>query len=113
LRTVWRLQTDVERWPSWQPSVTSAERVGHGPLRAGSAFRWATPIPPGPATPATELEITSTVGQLRRHACLRWTGPQVDANVPTATELLRGSLEGWLRDLKTAAEARTHDRQRH
>ncbi|MEU2435638.1 SRPBCC family protein [Streptomyces rubradiris] len=140
LRTVWRLQTDVERWPSWQPSVTTAERLGHGPLRAGSAFRWTVPVPPNPATPATELEITSTVGQLRHHSCVRWTGPavgeglridgvhvwdftateggvrvrteethagpQVDADVPTASELLRRSLEAWLRDLKTAAEGR-------
>lgn len=140
LRTVWRLQTDVERRPSWQPSVMTAERLGHGRLRAGSAFRWTTPVPPNPATPATELEITSTVGQLRHHSCLRWTGPavgeglridgvhvwtftatgngvrvcteetlsgaQVDADVPTASELLRASLEAWLRDLRTAAEAR-------
>lgn len=137
---MWRLQTDVERRPSWQPSVMTAERLGHARLRAGSAFRWTTPVPPNPATPATELEITSTVGQLRHHSCLRWTGPavgeglridgvhvwtftatgdgvrvrteethsgaQVDADVPTASELLRASLEAWLSDLKTAAEAR-------
>nr|WSW49633.1 SRPBCC family protein [Streptomyces sp. NBC_01001] len=141
LRTVWKLQTDIERWPSWQAPVTTAERLDHGPLRPGSAFRWTTPVPPNP-TPATSLEITSTVEQLRQHSCVRWTGPatgeglhidgvhvwnftaipggvrvsteethtgpQVDADVPTATAILRQGLEAWLNDLKATAEARTH-----
>ncbi|WP_371097462.1 SRPBCC family protein [Streptomyces sanglieri] len=140
LRTVWKLQTDVARWPSWQAAVKTAERLDHGPLRKGSAFRWTTPIPPNPATPATELDITSTVEQIGPGSCIRWTGPaigeglridgvhvwnftaveggvrvnteethtgaQVDADVPTATEILRQGLEAWLHDLKTAAEAR-------
>ncbi|MEV7557808.1 SRPBCC family protein [Streptomyces sp. NPDC089795] len=142
LRTVWNLQTDVERRPSWQAPVTTAERLDGGPLRPGSAFRWTTPVPPNP-TPATSLEITSTVEQLGHHTCIRWTGPatgeglhidgvhvwnfartrdggvrvsteethtgpQVDADVPTATAILRQGLEGWLSDLKVTAEARTH-----
>ncbi|MFI9209202.1 SRPBCC family protein [Streptomyces sp. NPDC053253] len=139
LRTIWKLQTDVERWPSWQGPVENVERLGHGPLRRGSAFRWTLPIPPDPSTPATSLEITSTVRQIKRHACIRWTGPaigeglridgvhvwnftevrggvrvsteethtgpQVEADVPTANMLLREGLEAWLRDLKAAAEA--------
>ncbi|MFF4099029.1 SRPBCC family protein [Streptomyces sp. NPDC001903] len=144
LRTVWKLQTDIGHWPSWQAPVTTAERLDHGPLRPGSAFRWTTPVPPNP-TPATSLEITSTVEQLRRHSCIRWTGPatgeglhidgvhvwnftetrdgvrvsteethtgpQVDADVPTATAVLRQGLEGWLNDLKATAEARTRHHQ--
>ncbi|MGW8327018.1 SRPBCC family protein [Streptomyces sp. NPDC055897] len=140
LSTIWKLQTDVRRWPSWQAPVATVERLYHGPLRPGAAFRWTTPVPANPATPATTLTITSTVQQMKHNACIRWTGPadaqglhidgvhvwnfikvkggvlvrteethtgpQVDANVPAATELLSGGLEGWLRDLKTAAEAR-------
>ncbi|WP_327281468.1 MULTISPECIES: SRPBCC family protein [unclassified Streptomyces] len=143
LRTVWKLQTDVERWPSWQAPVTSSERLDHGPLRQGSAFRWTTPVPPNP-TPATSLEITSTVAQLRHDSCIRWTGPaigeglhidgvhvwtftetpggvrvsteethtgpQVDADVATATAMLRQGLEAWLNDLKATAEAHAHQR---
>ncbi|KAA6212131.1 polyketide cyclase /reductase [Streptomyces albofaciens JCM 4342] len=77
LSTIWKLQTDVERWPSWQSPVETAERLDHGPLRQGSAFRWATPAPATPTTPATTLEITSTVEQLKRNSCIRWTGPAI------------------------------------
>ncbi|WP_097990325.1 SRPBCC family protein [Streptomyces sp. f51] len=77
LSTVWKLQTDVERWPDWQTHVTSTDRLDHGPFRPGSAFRWTTPVPPNPATPATSLDITSTVRQVERGSCIRWTGPAV------------------------------------
>ncbi|MFF2020710.1 SRPBCC family protein [Streptomyces sp. NPDC058171] len=81
LRTVWKLQTDVERWPSWQPHLTGVDRLDDGPFRTGSAFRWTVPVPPNPVTPATELDITSTVEQVRRHSCIRWTGPAVGEGV--------------------------------
>ncbi|MFI1972207.1 SRPBCC family protein [Streptomyces cinnamoneus] len=81
LHTVWKLQTDVERWPSWQGAVTAVERLDHGPFRKGSAFRWTTPVPPNPTTPATSLENTSTVRQLRHNSCIRWTGPAVGEGV--------------------------------
>ncbi|MEV7640468.1 SRPBCC family protein [Streptomyces rubiginosohelvolus] len=77
LSTVWKLQTDVEHWPGWQTHVTSMDRLDHGPFRPGSAFRWTTPVPPNPATPATSLDITSTVRQVERGSCIRWTGPAV------------------------------------
>ncbi|MGQ4452371.1 SRPBCC family protein [Streptomyces griseus] len=77
LSTVWKLQTEVERWPDWQTHVTGMDRLDHGPFRPGSAFRWTTPVPPNPATPATSLDITSTVGQLKHGSCIRWTGPAV------------------------------------
>ncbi|MFJ4842054.1 SRPBCC family protein [Streptomyces sp. NPDC088746] len=75
LSTVFRAQTDVEQWPSWQDAVLTSERLDSGPLRAGSSFRWTTPVPATPSTPATTLEITSTVQQLQRDRCVRWTGP--------------------------------------
>ncbi|CAM5532378.1 SRPBCC family protein [Streptomyces aurantiogriseus] len=77
LSTVWKLQTDVERWPAWQPPVTTAERLDAGRLRKGSQFRWTTPAPATPTTPATTLEITSTVRELKSRQCVLWSGPAV------------------------------------
>jgi uncharacterized membrane protein len=77
LGKVWRLHTDVAGWPSWQPAVTSARQLDPGPLRPGSRFRWTTPAPATPTTPATTLVITSTVGQVKPGRCVRWTGPAI------------------------------------
>ncbi|MEV0299234.1 SRPBCC family protein [Nocardia sp. NPDC050710] len=77
LDTIWNLQADVERWPSWQKAVTSMKRLDSGPLQADSQFRWTTPAPATATTPATTLTITSTVHQLEPGRCIRWSGPAV------------------------------------
>ncbi|MET9339159.1 SRPBCC family protein [Nonomuraea sp. NPDC003804] len=77
LSTIWKLQTDVEGWPAWQKPVTSMKRLDPGPLRKNSRFRWTTPVPATPVSAPTTLVITSTVRQLRHHACIRWTGPAI------------------------------------
>lgn len=77
LSTVWAVQTDVKRWPSWQQAVTSAKRLDRGPLRRNSQFRWTSSVPETPVSPPTTLVITSTVRQLQHQACIRWTGPAV------------------------------------
>ncbi|MGW4774414.1 SRPBCC family protein [Nocardia sp. NPDC004278] len=77
LSTIWELQSDVERWPSWQQPVTSMKRLDQGPLRAGSQFRWTTPVPASPTTPATTLTITSSVQQMQQSNCIRWSGPAI------------------------------------
>ncbi|MEV0032477.1 SRPBCC family protein [Nocardia sp. NPDC050793] len=77
LDTIWNLQTDVERWPSWQQPVTSNKRLDSGPLQPGSQFRWTTPVPATATTPATTLTITSTVQQIQPQQCIRWSGPAI------------------------------------
>ena len=125
LRTVWRLQTDVDNWPSWQPGVSSAHVGTPGRLRVGSEFRWLV----------EGLDVTSTVMQIepeRRivwggpgsgitavhvwtftphrdgvhvHTEESWSGTPVEADVPGAQAALDASLDGWLHNLKNAAEA--------
>jgi hypothetical protein len=75
--TAWKVQTDVAGWPAWQAAVTSVKRLDPGPLRPGSRFRWTTPAPATPSSPATTLVITSTVGQVQAERCIRWTGPAI------------------------------------
>lgn len=77
LRTIWNLQTDVERWPRWQKPVATMKRLDKGPFRKHSQFRWTTPVPATPVSPPTTLVITSTVKQLKKDRCIRWTGPAI------------------------------------
>ncbi|RSM62793.1 polyketide cyclase /reductase [Amycolatopsis sp. WAC 01376] len=108
LRTVWNLQTDVEAWPSWQNPVlpVTMKRLDHGPFRKHSRFQRTIPVPPGMPYPPGDVTIVSTVRQLQPGKCIRWTGPQVDKDVPNSTEMLGQGLEIWLNDLKTAAGKR-------
>lgn len=54
--TVWKVMHDVERWPEWTPSVTSAELLDSGPLTVGSRVRMKQPKLPASELTVTELE---------------------------------------------------------
>jgi hypothetical protein len=59
---VWELVAGIDRWPSWNPDVRSAEL--QGPLAPGSTFRWKA----GPGT------IVSTLRHVDRPREIGWTG---------------------------------------
>jgi hypothetical protein len=77
LDAVWALQTHMDEWKAWQSAISTIDRLDDGPLRAGSQFRWTTPIPETPLGPATTLDITSTLSHVDDRSCLRWSGPAV------------------------------------
>jgi uncharacterized protein YndB with AHSA1/START domain len=52
---LWALLVDVESWPTWTKSVTSARRIDEGPLRRGSRVRIKQPRMPGMTWQVTEL----------------------------------------------------------
>ncbi|WP_052398032.1 SRPBCC family protein [Streptomyces sp. NRRL F-5123] len=125
LVTVWKVQTDVENWPAWQPNVTSLVKDTPGALRPGSVFRWAT----------EGLDITSTVKEVEHDTCLAWGGPAqginaihvwtftpvkggvlvrteeswtgapVVANTAVLQKALDNSLQNWVNNLKRTSES--------
>jgi hypothetical protein len=54
--TVWTVTVDVERWPEWSPTVTSAQPVGGGPLRLGIEVRVRQPLQPAAMWVVVALE---------------------------------------------------------
>ena len=124
LRTVWRLQTDVANWPSWQPGVSFVHVETPGRLRVGSEFRWLVEgldvtstvmqIEPerrivwgGPGSGITAVHVwtfTPTRNGVHVHTEESWSGAPVEADVPGAQAALDGSLDAWLHNLKNAAE---------
>jgi uncharacterized membrane protein len=91
---VWTAQADLERWPEWQPDVSSVTLTGE--LAVESVFRWK----------AKGVNITSTLGVVEPNRRIGWTGrsigmravhiwafePQGDATRVICEE----SLSGWI-----------------
>ena len=93
VETVWRVLTELEQWPSWNPDVTSM--TVDGPLARGTVFRWKA----GPRTivstiervepPRTVVWSGKTLGVKATHA---WHFEQVGEKTHVLTEeALRGS----------------------
>jgi uncharacterized protein YndB with AHSA1/START domain len=123
LPVVWRLQTDIDRWPTWQQNVTEATLSG--PLAVGSTFHWQTHGLPvdstiteihpqrrivwgGPALGIDGVHVwtfTPTRHGVRVHTTESWDGPPIAVDPEAAKATLTGSLNAWLADLKTTAES--------
>lgn len=54
--TVWRLTTEVERWPELLAAITSLERLDAGPLTVGSTARIKQPGQPRRTWTVTEMD---------------------------------------------------------
>jgi uncharacterized protein YndB with AHSA1/START domain len=91
---VWDVLTDFDRWPTWNPDVSSM--TFGGDVVEGAEFRWKA----GPTT------ITSTIRRIERPRLIGWTGrtlgtravhvyrlePRNGATLVTTAE----SFNGWL-----------------
>jgi hypothetical protein len=106
--TVWRVMRDVEHWPEWTPSVTSASLLDDAPLAIGSRVRMKQPRLPASELTVTELEenrgftwVSQTPGLLaigRHHIEPEGTGSRISLSMSFEGTL--GSLvELLVRDL--------------
>lgn len=59
---VWRLMSDIEKWPTWNPNIKRAKL--YGALEPGSRFVWKA----GPGSITSVLEVVDT------HRLLAWSG---------------------------------------
>jgi uncharacterized membrane protein len=124
---VFDVYSDVERWPQWTTSVTSVERLDHGPLRVGSrarikqprlpvavwevidlvpghSFTW-TARGPGIVTTGTHLVGPgSRDGQVKVTAALDQEGPLGPLLGLLTTRLTNRYLETEVRGLKAHCE---------
>ncbi|MGV9344441.1 SRPBCC family protein [Streptomyces spiralis] len=125
LHTIWKIQTHVENWPTWQPDVDVVVKDTPGRLRPGSVFRWTTEglnitstvkqvdygkrlAWGGPAQGITAIHVwtfTPTTDGVLVHTEESWTGDPVTANEATLQTALDNSLHNWVNNLKHQAES--------
>ncbi|MGW7386264.1 SRPBCC family protein [Streptomyces sp. NPDC054794] len=125
LDRVWKIQTDVEAWPAWQPDVTEVTKQTPGPLRAGSVFVWSVhglkditstvqQVRPrhrivwgGPAQGITAVHVwtfTRARDGVHVHTEESWSGAPVESDTAALQAALDASLDAWLHNLKARAE---------
>ena len=124
LDVVWRLHTDVDAWPDWQPDIETARLSG--PFAPGSTFSWHTSgldvestiyrVKPerrtlwgGPAHGIVgihEWTFAPEGGGTRVSTVESWSGEPIEADAAAIQEALDGSLVAWLGHLRTAAVSR-------
>jgi len=74
---VWRVLTDVNDWPKWQPDISATDI--HGPLEAGTRFSW--------TTGGTRIE--SRIALVEPTAQFAWTGKAFGAKAIHVWKLQR------------------------
>ena len=124
LDVIWRLHTDVDAWPDWQPDIETARLMV--PFAPGSTFSWHTSgldiestiyrVEPekhtlwgGPAHGIVGIHswtFTPVQDGVHVDTAESWSGEPIEANVAGMQDALDGSLVAWLGHLRTAAESR-------
>ena len=121
VEVLWRLHTDVDTWPTWQPDIETARL--DGPFAPGSTFSWHTSgldidstiyrVEPerrtlwgGPAHGIIgihEWTFATVEGGTRVETVESWSGEPIEADPEAMQAALDGSLVDWLKHLETAA----------
>ena len=122
IEVLWRLHTDADAWPTWQPDIEHARLDGS--FAPGSTFSWHTGgldiestiyrVEPGRQTlwggPAHGIvgihswTFTPVEGGTRVDTAESWSGEPIEANVEAMQAALDGSLVAWLGHLDSAGK---------
>lgn len=111
IEVLWSLTIAIEEWPTFTPTVTSAERLDEGPLRTGSRVRLKQPGQPPRIWTVTTLEPLRRFEWSTRLLGATMTGIHELATTGSgARNTLAVELSGWsaglLRPLLRASIAR-------
>ncbi|MCX7985831.1 MAG: SRPBCC family protein [Bacteroidales bacterium] len=68
IKTVWKVLTDIKRWPKWQKAVTKTEIIGN--IEEGKAFYWK----------ADGLSFRSKIHTIKPYLAFGWTGTTIGAS---------------------------------
>lgn len=94
---VWSVTTDVERWPTWTPTVTSVARIDRGPFRLGSVARIKQPAQPVAYWTVTEFVEGRRFAWETRRPGLRLKGAhELTPDKTGTTNRLRVEVKGAL-----------------
>ena len=74
IEVVWRVTTDVERWPEWTPTVTHVQLVNHAPLQLGSVASIKQPLQPVSDWTVVEFQAERRFAWETRRRGLRFKG---------------------------------------
>jgi uncharacterized membrane protein len=95
---VFAVYADVERWPTWTPTVTSVERLDQGPFRIGARARVRQPRIPTAVWEVTELVPGRSFVWVARGPGIRTTGRHEVEPIGADQSRITAALaqEGWL-----------------
>lgn len=109
---VFAVYADVERWPEWTASVTSVERLDHGPWGIGARNRVRQPRLPVSEWVVTELEPGRVFSWESRGPGVRTTGRHLVEARPggcrVTAELVQGGVLGPVVALLTGGLTRRY-----
>ena len=108
---VWRVTTDVERWPEWTASVISVRRLDSGPFRIGSRARVRQPGFLPAVWEVTDLDEGRSFTWVTRSPGMRAAGHHRVELIPSGSRAtLSVTYEGALGGLVASLMAKTTER---
>jgi hypothetical protein len=100
---IWQVLADVERWPTWTPTVLSVEPVTREGFRVGAKYRVTQPkLRPGvyevteriPHEAFTWVQKSAGVTMIAEHRLTAFDGSGTEVELAFATKGLLGALAG-------------------